>query len=101
MIRLRKPSPAALGAFLEAQAGLRLSYAAVGATSGTPPAGYDVRRAGARLGHGEAAFRAAWAALCRWEHFRLGWCQAWPPTTLIKEGEVVGVLARVLGLWWL
>ena len=37
----------------------------------------------------------------QWQQFRLGWVEAWPPDTPIREGEVVAVLARVLGLWWL
>jgi len=101
MIRLRKPSPADVQAFLDAQAKLGLSYTAVGATAGIPPAGYDVDHARVRLGDGEDIFRAARAALCHWEHFRLGWVEAWPTDTPIREGEVVAVLARVLGLWWL
>jgi uncharacterized protein (UPF0548 family) len=101
MLRLRKPAPATIEAFLKTQATSGLSYAAVGATAGTPPAGYDLDRARVRLGDGPGVFRAAKTALGRWEHFRLGWCEAWPADTPIKEGEVVAVLARVMGLWWL
>ena len=54
-----------------------------------------------KLGEGEEVFRAAKAALERWEQFRLGWVEAWPPETPIQAGEVVAVLARRLGLWWL
>jgi len=41
------------------------------------------------------------AALVRWEQFRLGWVEAWPPDTSIEKGQVIAVLARSLGLWWL
>ena len=40
----RKPSPAAIDAFRSAQARLDYTYAAVGATAGTPPPGYVVDR---------------------------------------------------------
>ena len=46
-------------------------------------------------------FIAATSALERWEQFRLGWLEPWSPKTPIKRGEVVAVLARIAGLWWL
>jgi uncharacterized protein (UPF0548 family) len=45
-------------------------------------------------------FRAAVAALRRWEQFRLGWVEAWPPDTPIQKGEVVAVMGRAVGVWW-
>ena len=41
------------------------------------------------------------AALGLWEHFRLGWVEVSPPETPIQTGEVVAVIARQLGLWWI
>jgi uncharacterized protein (UPF0548 family) len=66
MPSLRKPSADALRRFLTARAALPFTYGAVGATAGTPPAGYVVDRTRVRLGRGEAVFRAAVAALRRW-----------------------------------
>ena len=77
----RKPSSATVRAFLEAQARLELTYTAVGATAAVPPATYVVDHTRTKLGEGEAAFTAAQAALHRWEQFRLGWAEAWPPDT--------------------
>ncbi len=37
----------------------------------------------------------------RWDHFRLGWVEAWSPDPEIRVGTPVAVLAKVLGLWWL
>jgi uncharacterized protein (UPF0548 family) len=37
----------------------------------------------------------------RWDHFRLGWVETWPPDTPIQVGQVVAVMARLFGLWWL
>ena len=101
MPSLRKPSADALRRFLAARADLPFTYGAVGATAGTPPAGYVVDRTRIRLGEGEPVFRSAVAALRRWEQFRLGWVEAWPPDTPIRAGEVVAVMGRVVGLWWL
>jgi uncharacterized protein (UPF0548 family) len=84
-----------------AQARLGLTYSAVGATASEPPAGYVVDHIRIKLGEGEQVFTAAKAALVRWEQFRLGWVEAWPPDTSIEKGQVIAVLARSLGLWWL
>ncbi len=87
--------------FLAVQAELPFSYAEVGASAGTPPAGYVVDRTRIKLGEGELIFRSAIAALRRWEQFRLGWVEAWPPETPIQKGEAVAVMGRALGFWWL
>jgi len=101
MLSLRKPSVDAMQRFLSAQAKLPFTYEAVGATAETPPAGYVVDRTRIKLGEGEPVFRSAIAALRRWEQFRLGWVEAWPSDTPIQEGEVVAVMGRAIGVWWL
>jgi uncharacterized protein (UPF0548 family) len=101
MLFLRRPTVEAIRAFLAAQARLDLTYAAVGATATKPPAGYVVDHTRIRLGVGEKVFATAKAALERWQQFRLGWLEASPDDTPIKEGQVVAILARSIGLWWL
>ena len=101
MLSLRKPSVESIRPFLAAQAKLPFTYSAVGTTATTPPAGYVVDRTRIKLGEGEAAFHSAIAALRRWEQFHLGWVEAWSPDTPIQSGEVVAVMGRAIGLWWL
>jgi uncharacterized protein (UPF0548 family) len=101
MMSLRKPSAESLRRFLAAQAKLHFTYAAVGATREKPPAGYVVDHTRVKLGEGESVFQAARAAFERWEQFRLGWVEAWSPQTPIQAGEVVAVMGRACGLWWL
>lgn len=101
MLSLQKPSTEAIRRFLDEQARLDLTYHAVGATATTPPAGYVVDHTRVKLGEGEAKFQAATAALRRWEQFHLGWLEARPTETPIETGQVVAVLARAVGLWWL
>ncbi len=101
MLFLRRPTAEAIRAFLARQARLDLTYSAVGATTTNPPAGYVVDHTRMRLGAGEKVFAAAKAALERWQQFRLGWLEASPEDTPIKEGQVVAILARSIGLWWL
>lgn len=101
MLFLRRPTAAAIREFLAAQSRLALTYSAVGATATSPPAGYVVDHTRMRLGAGEKVFAAAKAALEGWRQFRLGWLEASPEDTPINEGQVVAILARSLGLWWL
>lgn len=101
MLSLRKPSPESIRQFLTTQGKLNFTYSAVGATATTPPAGYVVDQTRIKLGEGEAVFTAARDALEKWRQFDLGWLEAWSPDTPIKSGEVVAVLARSIGMWWL
>ena len=101
MLFLRKPTTETIQAFLETQGRLDLTYQAVGATATHPPAGYVVDHTRIKLGQGEKVFAAAKTALERWRQFRLGWLDARPEDTPIKEGQVVAILARSIGLWWL
>ena len=79
MVSLRRPSSETIRAFLASQSELDFTYAAVGATASVPPAGYAVDHTRIKLGEGEEVFTRAKAALGRWEQFRLGWVEAWPP----------------------
>jgi uncharacterized protein (UPF0548 family) len=101
MLFLRRPTAEAIRSFLASQGRLDLTYSALGATATTPPAGYVVDHTRIRLGAGEKVFTAAKEALERWQQFRLGWLEASPEDKPIKEGQVVAILARSLGLWWL
>ena len=101
MVSLRRPSTETIREFLASQSKLGFTYSAVGATATVPPAGYDVDHTRIRLGQGGEVFTRAKAALGRWEQFRLGWMEAWSPTTTIETGDDVAIVARQLGVWWL
>jgi uncharacterized protein (UPF0548 family) len=100
-LSLHRPPVESIHRFLETQAKLPFTYSAVGATAATPPAGFAVDHQRIKLGEGEAVFLEAKAALQRWEQFRLGWVEPWPADTPLLTGEVVAVMGRALGLWWL
>ncbi|MGO9600271.1 MAG: DUF1990 family protein [Isosphaeraceae bacterium] len=87
--------------FLAAQSKLDFTYPEVGATATVPPVGYDVDHTRMKLGEGEEVFTRAKTALQRWEQFRLGWVEASAPKTMIETGDVMAVVARQVGLWWL
>lgn len=100
-LSFQKPTAETMRRFMSEQGKLPFSYQAVGATAEQPPAGFAVDRLRIKLGEGEAVFQAAKTALRHWEHFRLGWAEAWPADTALRPGEVVAVLGRAMGLWWL
>jgi uncharacterized protein (UPF0548 family) len=99
MLSLRKPSDERLREFLAAQSNRDFTYSAVGATAVNPPPGSIVDHTRIKLGEGAKVFSAARAALERWEQFRLGWVEAWPPDASIQAGQVVVVIAQLWGLW--
>jgi uncharacterized protein (UPF0548 family) len=101
MVSLRRPSTEVIRAFLASQSKHGFSYTAVGATSRTPPSGYVVDHTRVKLGEGERVYTQAKQALERWGQFRLGWAEAWSPETPIQAGEVVAIMSRQFGLWWL
>jgi uncharacterized protein (UPF0548 family) len=101
MVSFRRPSTVAIREFLRSQSKLDFTYTAVGATASRPPPGYVVDHTRIKLGEGEEVFAMAKAALGRWDQFRLGWVEAWPPETPIRPGEVVAIVARRVGFWWL
>jgi uncharacterized protein (UPF0548 family) len=101
MLSLQEPSPDTIRRFLTAQAASEFTYSAVGATAGQPPAGFVVAHTRIKLGEGEKIFQLGRAGLQRWEQFNLGWLEAYSPEMQIRPGEVMAVVARVAGLWWL
>lgn len=101
MLLLRKPTTEIIQGFLKVQAQLDFTYPAVGTTAATPPVDYTVDHTRVRLGSGERTFDAARTVLRSWGHFQLGWVEALPRATPIRRGEVVAVIARSMGIWWL
>lgn len=101
MIFLRHPSPEQIDAFLDGQRAEPFSHPHVGATQGQLPSDWTVDHNRIRLGSGPAAFEAACAALRRWEMFRLGWVEIHGTGPPIVPGLTVGMLARVVGIYWL
>jgi uncharacterized protein (UPF0548 family) len=101
MLSLQKPSAESIRSFLSEQSNLDFTYSAVGATAGIPPTGYVVDHTRIKLGDGKNVYDAAKRAFGRWDQFHLGWLEAGPQETPIKKGDVVAVVAHVIGLWWL
>jgi uncharacterized protein (UPF0548 family) len=118
MMLFRQPDDARTAAFLAAHASRPYSYAETGASRTSPPPGYAVDHHRVLLGHGPASFRAACAALRGWQMFRLAWVALRPKVNdddqsskkissftfaepPVAEGQVLAVIARVAGVWFL
>jgi uncharacterized protein (UPF0548 family) len=101
MMLVRKPSAQLVGTFLDEQRGLPISFPFVGATAGAPPRDYIVDHTRVLLGSGEQTLDSARRALKAWRQFDLGWVEALPRETLIREGETIAIVAHAMGLWWL
>lgn len=102
MWRLSRPTRDEVRRHLDRQRGLPFSYDAVGGTrTGQAPAGFDRDHNREQLGAGAAAFAAACDAIRGWKMFPAPLAWAEPPGVPIAAGEVVGMVAHALGLWWL
>jgi uncharacterized protein (UPF0548 family) len=93
-----RPSSQAIDRFIKDSQGLPLSYTQVGLAQGSP-AGYDLDETLVTIGHGEAAFERAKAALAAWRHYEFNWVEVSPPGASVDPGSVVAVLVRHLGFW--
>jgi uncharacterized protein (UPF0548 family) len=99
MFLVREPSDADAAKFVASQRDLSFTYAEVGATNTTPPAGYTVDHNRIQLGSGEVTFRNAVDALKKWRHFELGWVVIAPRGVVVEVGATVAVKARAFGTW--
>lgn len=96
---LRKPTESHVRRVLDAQRDLPFTYADVGAIEQGIPAGYLRNHVRVHVGTGQRTFDAALSALTHWRQFDVGWVELCWPTTRPVAGAVVGVLARVWGVW--
>lgn len=99
MFMIREPSEADVARFIASQRELPFTYAEVGATNATPPAGYNVDHNRIELGRGETTFHGAVEALKKWRHFELGWVGIVPSGVVVEVGATVAVKARAFGTW--
>jgi uncharacterized protein (UPF0548 family) len=99
MFTINEPSKEDVSNFISRQKNLAFTYAEVGATNTTPPAGFTVDHNRIQLGHGEGRYRAAVAALKYWRQFDLGWVTIVPRGVPIEVGATVAVKARSFGTW--
>ncbi len=95
------PGQARIRQFLQRQASLSYSYQPVEGTKIAPVSGYDNDHNYLVLGKGISVWQAAKEALRNWQQFPLAWTAILPPKAPLQAGQVVAVLFRIWGLWWL
>jgi uncharacterized protein (UPF0548 family) len=98
MFLVRRPSPEHIDRFLRESQVLPLSYSPTGIVKATTVR-KDFDEATVVIGHGEAAFERARAALIAWKQFDIGWVETFPRHAPVAVGTVVAVLIRHLGFW--
>lgn len=99
MFMIREPGETDVARFIASQRELPFTYAEVGATNATPPAGYNVDHNLIELGRGEATYKRAVEALKTWRQFELGWVTIVPRGVVVEVGAIVAVKARAFGTW--
>ena len=99
-MRLSRPDSATVEQYLASQRAQPYSYPDSGASrDDRVPAGFKLDHHRRELGRGELVFAAARRAIREWRMFPR-WTAIEPHAPIAKD-EVVGVIVRVLGLWWL
>lgn len=102
MPSISKPTLPQLQRFLDHERELPFSYPQIASTQlDTPIPGFDNDFNFIELGQGPIVWEAAKEAIRQWKMFPGVWACIWPEHTPIREGEVVVMQAKVLGMWWL
>jgi uncharacterized protein (UPF0548 family) len=98
MFLARRPTRTVIDRFIRESQHLPLSYGPVGIVR-TSTSGRHLDELAVAVGHGQADFERARAALVAWKQFDIGWVETFPPRAPIAVGTVVAVLIRHLGFW--
>jgi uncharacterized protein (UPF0548 family) len=98
MFLARRPTRNVIDRFLRDSQHLPLSYGPVGIVRART-AGQHLDELTVAVGHGQADFERARAALLAWKQFDIGWVETFPRHAPVAVGTVVAVLLRHLGFW--
>jgi uncharacterized protein (UPF0548 family) len=98
MFLARRPTRNVIDRFIRESQNLPLSYGPVGIVR-TGTAGQNLDELAVAVGHGQADFERARAALLTWKQFDIGWVETFPRHAPVAVGTTVAVLIRHLGFW--
>ena len=98
MFLARRPTQNVIDRFLRESQDLPLSYGPIGMVR-TRTAGQHLDEMTVGVGHGQADFERARAALLAWKQFDIGWVETFPRHAPVAVGTIVAVLIRHLGFW--
>lgn len=97
---LGRPEAATIERLLVRSAGAPFSYAETGISRDGDLPGFETDLRRLELGHGDAVFAAACAALRAWRMFPGPWTFIAPPNAPLAAGTPVAMCVRSFGLWW-
>lgn len=98
--QLFQPNQQQVKTFLAEKAKEGYNYEALLGTKSPPVKGFDNDHSSIVLGSGDLVWEKAKKALQGWEQFPAPWTRI-EPLAPLKEGQVVAVLFRLFGLWFL
>ena len=98
MFLARRPTQNVIDRFLRESQDLPLSYGPIGIVR-IRTAGQPLDELAVAVGHGQADFERARAALLAWKQFDIGWVETFPRRAPVAVGTTVAVLIRHLGFW--
>ena len=98
MFLARRPTRNVIDRFLRESEDLPLSYGPVGIVRART-AGLHLDELAVAVGHGQADFERARAALLAWKQFDIGWVETFPRHAPVAVGTIVAVLIQHLGFW--
>jgi uncharacterized protein (UPF0548 family) len=95
---VKRPTRREIERFLERSHSLPLSYGLTGIVNDRSVV-KQLDEQIVTIGRGDADFARARLALASWQHFDIGWVEAFPAEMSIDVGTDVAVLIRHLGFW--
>ena len=98
-LQLSKPNHSHLISFLSRQCTQQYNYKAINGTQSPPVKGFDNDHSFIILGQGGAVWDSAKKVLQNWQQFPVLWTKI-EPIAPLQKGEVVAVLFRLFGLWF-
>jgi uncharacterized protein (UPF0548 family) len=99
MLFLIRPNEEFIESLLAERAALAYSYTHVGATRGTPPAGWRINHMRLQVGTGQAKFDAVVNALFSWKLLAIDGLEVFPSTPILQPRTDVAILSRHFGIW--
>lgn len=99
MLFFLKPSETLIQSRLAERSVMAFSYAYVGATRSTPPAGWRINHMRLQVGTGRAKFDALVEALFSWKLLATDGLQVFPSTEKLEQNTDVAILSRHFGIW--
>jgi uncharacterized protein (UPF0548 family) len=104
-MQYKKPTPAAIAAYIRSQHGAPLSYDFATLTQSIPhaktPPGFVFDRRREIIGSRPEQWERAKDAVRQWVMFQNGWTEMHAPDGPPRVDNVVGMLTQMGGLWWL